>query len=191
MLGTNINCFCRFRPIGARRCNAFTLVEILCVVLILGFASAVIIPQIGSRDDLKSAAAARTLMSDLMYAQNSAIAQQRRFYVQFVGQQYSVLSRPTDLGALQSVTNPVTKNPYSVTFDNAVNGTTGVTLGTPDFGVAGVTIIGFDDLGSPFAFDAATNVATPLTAPGTIDVACGNTTLTVSIEPYTGESTVR
>ena len=173
----------------SRTCG-FTLVEILCVVVILGIASAIIIPQISSRDDLKVSSSARTAMSDLIYAQNSAIAQQRKFYVQFVGQQYSVMSRPTDVGALQTVTNPITKNPYSVTFGSTLNGTDGVTLGTPDLGVPGVHVVGFDDLGAPFAFDAATNTATPLTAAGTFSVSCGSASLTISIEPFTGETTV-
>ena len=36
--------------------GAFTLVEILTVVVILGIASAIIVPQISTRDDLKAAA---------------------------------------------------------------------------------------------------------------------------------------
>ena len=40
-------------------CAGFTLVEILVVVIILGIASAVIVPQIGNSNDLKAAAAAR------------------------------------------------------------------------------------------------------------------------------------
>jgi type II secretion system protein H len=173
------------------RCSAgFTLIEILCVVVILGIASAVIIPQIGSRDDLRAAAAARTVMSDLIWAQNSAIAQQRRYYVQFGGQQYTVLSRAADVDPLVTATHPITKNSYIVPFDTRTNGTDGVTLGTPNFGVAGVTIIGFDDLGSPFAYDVGTNTSTPLTAAGTIPVICGGQTLTISVEPYTGEAMV-
>ena len=62
----------RRRPFGSRR--GFTLVEILCVVVILGIASAIIIPQLGTHDDMKVAAAARTVMADLIYAQNTAIA---------------------------------------------------------------------------------------------------------------------
>lgn len=172
-----------------RRIRGFTLVEILCVVVILGIASAIIIPQIGSRDDLKAAAAARTVMSDLMYAQNTAIAQQRRYYVQFVGQQYSVLSRATDTGPLAIISHPVSKQSYTVTFGTAQNGTDNVTLGTPDFG-GGSAIIGFDDLGTPFAYDAGSNTANPLTTAGNITVTCGTETLTVAVEPYTGEATV-
>src|SRR5829696_352345 len=72
--------------------RAFTLVEILVVVIILGIAGAIIVPSIGSRDDMKAAAAARVIMADLIYAQNLAITSQGNRYINFdtVNQQYSL-----------------------------------------------------------------------------------------------------
>src|SRR2546421_10931160 len=72
--------------------SGFTLVEILVVVIILGIAGAIIVPSIGSRNDLKAAAAAREIIADLIYTQNLAVTSQGNRYVKFgVGnQQYSV-----------------------------------------------------------------------------------------------------
>jgi len=173
-------------PRGA--CRAFTLVEILCVVVILGIASAIIIPQMGSRDDLRAAAGARLVISDLMYAQNLAISRQRKHYIQFVGNQYMMLSRNVDTDPLLVVTHPVSKNPYVTTFNDRTAGLDGVTLDPVNFGGGGATILGFDDLGEPFYYNGA--VATPLTAPATIVVRSGNHSLTVSIEPFTGDASV-
>src|SRR5947207_2842939 len=50
--------------------RAFTLVEILAVVVIIGIASAIIIPQIGTRDDMRNTAAVRIIVADLIYAAN-------------------------------------------------------------------------------------------------------------------------
>src|SRR5690242_16864757 len=65
------------------RAAGFTLVEILVVVVILGIAAAVIVPNMGTRSDLKAAAAARMIMADLIYAQNRAISTQTKHYVTF------------------------------------------------------------------------------------------------------------
>jgi prepilin-type N-terminal cleavage/methylation domain-containing protein len=169
--------------------SGFTLIEILCVVVILGIASAIIIPQIGSRDDLNSAAAARVLMSDLMYAQNRAIAMQKKHFVVFNGQTYTIESRNTDVSALFTVTQPITKDPYIVTFGQANTPLANSSLSSPTFGSS--TTVAFDEMGSPYAYNSASNTLTPLSAAGTINVTCGAKTLRISIEPYTGEATVQ
>ena len=166
--------------------RAFTLVEILCVIVILGIASALIIPQIGTRDDLKAAAAARLVISDLMYAQNLAISKQRKHYVQFTGQQYTLLSRNADADPLVAITHPVNKDNYVVAFSTNRPGMEGVTINSINFG--GPTIIGFDDLGSPFSYDGTTVAA--LTAAAEIEVKSGDFTLTVKVEPFTGDTSV-
>jgi prepilin-type N-terminal cleavage/methylation domain-containing protein len=166
--------------------SGFTLIEILCVVVILGIASAIIIPQIGSRDDLNAAAAARVLMSDLMYAQNRAIATQKKHFVMFNGQTYTVQSRNTDVSALFTITQPITKDPYVVTFGQATTPLANASLGTPS-----PSTLAFDEMGSPYSYNAGANTLTALSQPGTISVTCGAKTLTVSIEPYTGEATVQ
>jgi prepilin-type N-terminal cleavage/methylation domain-containing protein len=167
------------------RARGFTLVEILCVIVILGIASALIIPQIGTRDDLKTASAARLVIADLMYAQNLAISKQRKHYIQFTGQQYALLTRTTDTDPLSNVTHPVTKENYAVTFNDRA-GMEGVRIDSVNLG--GPTILGFDDLGCPFAYDGTT--FTPLAAAGAIVMKCGDFTLTVTVEPFTGDMSV-
>src|SRR5688500_3499715 len=82
---------------GSKRRGGFTLAEILAVVVILGIASAIIIPQIGTRDDMRVKAAARTLVADLIYAQNLAISTGQVVYIRFdvAGNSYSLLTNPS------------------------------------------------------------------------------------------------
>src|SRR5436190_11873811 len=122
-------------PLIAHRPRAFTLVEILMVVMILGMASAIIVPQISQRDDLKVTTAAREMMADIIYAQNRAIVTQQRQFVKFdtTTKQYKLLNNyPTEA----VLTHPVTKNPYIASFGSdttpALKDITLVSVGSND-----------------------------------------------------------
>jgi len=169
------------------RTRGFTLIEILCVVVILGIASAIIIPQIGSRDDLVAASAARVIMADMIYAQNRAIVTQQSQYVSLTSSQYTLMQKDAS-SVLQSITNPVTQEPYTTVFGGTTSAFKSVSIDSWSLG--GPSVIGFDELGSPFAYDVSTATATPLTSAGTIVVKVGSASLTISIEPFTGEATV-
>lgn len=177
--------------------GGFTLIEILVVVVILGIASAIVIPQIGSRDDMNVSTAARALMADLIYAQNLAIAKQKSYYVRFYGQSYSVCDASTLVPIDHPLKPTLNGGKYIVTFGDQANPTpSGVTPGlervsltTPSF--LGQTVLGFDEIGQPFAFDTSTTTSTTLTAAGTIQLQSGNTTMTISVQPFTGETSVQ
>jgi prepilin-type N-terminal cleavage/methylation domain-containing protein len=167
------------------QCRGFTLTEILCVVVILGIASAVILPQLGTRADLKAASAARVMMADLMYAQNRAISRQSPQYVVFdvAAKKYSL----QEGSPLTTLTHPVNRTPYEIVFGSkGTNGMEDITLVSADFDSG--EIVAFDELGAPYAYDAVLGL-TPLTS-GQIKITCEGFGLTINIEPSTGELTV-
>jgi prepilin-type N-terminal cleavage/methylation domain-containing protein len=175
------------RPI--LRAGAFTLVEILVVVIILGIAGAIIVPSLGSRDDLKAAAAARVIMADLIYAQNLAITAQGNRYVSFdvPGQKYSVTDATGGV-----ITHPVNQVPYTQRFGGASQSALpDVRLISTNFtGVSGLkqTIMGFDELGTPLTCNPLGVTETLST--GTMTIQAGLYKLKVDIEPYTGQISV-
>ena len=70
----------RHRP-STRR--GYTLVEVLIVVVIVGIAGVIVVPGMMRSGTMGIQAATRSVMADLLYAQNQAVAHQRPFGVQF------------------------------------------------------------------------------------------------------------
>lgn len=177
------------RPIHSQR--GFTLAEILTVVVILGIASAIVVPQIGSRDDLKVASLTRMAMADLIYAQNRAIATQQKHYVQFdaATQTYALFSDVPSSG--NYVQHPLNKTDYVVRL--TPSGGSGTFAGAIDqVSFDGKQILVFDDLGTPHSYDPSQPEAlrlAPLTD-GSVILKCGEQALTIKIEAYTGELSV-
>jgi prepilin-type N-terminal cleavage/methylation domain-containing protein len=186
--------FCIFQPLsrddGPRprrgQRSAFTFPEVLAVVVILSIATAIVLPQVTSHDDLTTAAAARTVMADLLYAQNRAIATQTMHYITFdtSGQQYTLYSSMAPATVLQ---HPVYLDPYVMTFGQTGpnNVSSSVTLGSVSFN--GQNTIAFDETGVPYSYGSGT--ATLLSSAGTITLNCGTYSLTISVAKDTGEIT--
>jgi prepilin-type N-terminal cleavage/methylation domain-containing protein len=166
--------------------RAFTLVEILMVVTILAIASAIIVPQLSSRDDLKAAAGARVVMADMIWAQNRAISTQQKQYMVFNGQSYTLWYKNSS-GTLTQSTNPVTQQTYTQTFGVSGTPLENVTLGTGSFNSQ--ASLCFDEMGTPYGYDGTNETA--MTAAGTLQVTCGSDSLTITVEGYTGETSVQ
>jgi prepilin-type N-terminal cleavage/methylation domain-containing protein len=176
----------------------FTLIEILTVVIILGISAAIIIPTVSNRDDLRASAAARVVMADMIYAQNKAIVSQTPCYVLFdtTNQLYGLYSSAptmatTTANAIDHPLKPPTFNgKYVTAFGVSKSQMETISISNISFG--GWTCLKFDELGVPYGYDITTATATQLTGSsiGTINVNCGKYSLTVSVEPYTGELTV-
>lgn len=163
----------------------FTLIEILVVVVIMGLTSAIILPQLSSRDDIKGVSAARELASDLLYAQSRAIATGTMQYVVFnVGAgKYDVMDSvsPTNI-----ITHPVLHTPYEVLF--GVAPLRSVSLNSVNFD--GNTTVAFDTLGVPYSYASTTQTLAPLTA-GTVVLKSGAASTTITVQPYSGEIKVQ
>jgi prepilin-type N-terminal cleavage/methylation domain-containing protein len=169
--------------------RGFTLVEILMVVVILGIAGAIIVPQISTRDDMRAAAAARMLMADLIYSQNLAITSSANCYIKFdtVNQKYSVMD-----SGLTVVQHPVNHTAYDVQFASSTNKSLQqMSIDSASLvGASGTAknYLGFDDLGTPLAYDGSGSPETLTT--GSIVLKCGTYKMKVDIEPYTGQISV-
>jgi prepilin-type N-terminal cleavage/methylation domain-containing protein len=168
--------------------TAFTFTEVLVVVVILGIASAIVLPQVASHDDLNTSAAARTVMADLLYAQNRAIAMQTMHYVTFdtTTQKYTLYSG--SISPATVLTHPINLNPYIMTFGQSGSNNISQNVSLTSASFNGQPSIAFDETGVPYSYNAG--VTTPLSGTGSIVLTDNGYTLTISVAQDTGEITV-
>ena len=174
------------RPFPGRRVSrAFTLVEILVVVTILGIIATIVGVSVGSRDDLKVTASSRVLVADLQYIQNRAIVQRQPHFV-LVGHAGGSLSFVVrDGGSWQTIEHPVDRVPFRMVFGQAGSGGgEGISLSTHDF--AGNAMFGFDEMGTPIFCDGDANNRVTATLPTFLEIKAGDHARRVIIEPITG-----
>jgi type II secretion system protein H len=182
-----------YLQINMRKHRAFTLVEVMTVMVILGIAAALIVPQIGTRDDLDVSAAARSVMADLLYAQNRAITTQKKHYVEFSSTGYTIFAQDSDALPLYAITNPTTQNQYTVTIGAPNTPFQNVNVSAADFDASPSRTIQFDSLGVPSVYNTALRTATPLVSTGTITLSTTSPVLSASIliDPATGDASTQ
>ena len=155
--------------------RAFTLVELLIVVLILSIVAASAVPALSEAFvDLKLRSAARRLMANLNYARNLAITEGAPCGLAFTGQGYSVV-KFTDTAALHSASNPVithpmTRQPWTVSLASDRT--------TVQATFAGDTVFYYDATGAP-------------SAAGQIVLRQGGLVVSILLEASTGRVTVQ
>jgi len=171
-----------------RSVGGFTLIEVLCVVVIMAIAAAIVFAGLSNTNDVQAGSGARTVMTDLMYAQNRAIATQQPVYVTFntTASSYSLCSSligPTYL------TNPVTQANYSNTFGSGSL----LTLSNCVFqtvNLGGQTSMYFDQLGTPYSCSSTGTGPAAFTTAGSVVIISGGTRYAITIQPDTGDMTI-
>jgi prepilin-type N-terminal cleavage/methylation domain-containing protein len=155
--------------------SAFTLIELMAVVVILGVVSAIAVPLLGNNDDAKASSAARELTADLLYVQSCAIATGRTHYIAFDAAhgKYAVVD---SVDPPHVILHPERQLPFEVE------------IGRAEIDFDGRTILAFDASGTPCT--PTEQGLSPLNA-GTIVLTRGAARRTISVQPMTGEIRVR
>lgn len=160
----------------ARRARGYTLVEVLMVVVIVGIAAAVVVPQMLEAGSMQIQSAGRMVIADIIYAQNEAIAQQANRKLVFDPAQNSYKITDASGNALASSWRMggggTTDYTVSFTGDSRFDR---VKLSAAAFNNA--TTLEFDPLGGPLAG-------------GTVDLVSGNLKYRISVADYTGRVTI-
>jgi prepilin-type N-terminal cleavage/methylation domain-containing protein len=147
---------------------AFSLVEVVCVVLVIGILSAIAMPRYGNAiARYRVETAAKRLAADLMLTRDQAAQQSKAFKVVFVSgasSSYSVAGlRDLDRRATAAYQVNLWEPPYRVSINRMA--------------FAGVDRIAFDGFGMP-------------SSAGAIQLSASTFTATVSIDGSTGEISI-
>jgi prepilin-type N-terminal cleavage/methylation domain-containing protein len=156
--------------------KAFTLVEVLVVVVILAIAGTIVIPHMLSSGTLGIQAAARMLIADILYAQNDAVAHQnaRRIVFDLAANSYRLEDEAGNTLSVNWRTPGSGSGNYVMDFSTDSR-FEGVRLSSVNFG--GNADVQFDVLGSP-------------SSGGSIEIEYKSSRYRVDVAPFTGRVTV-
>lgn len=158
--------------------RAFTLIEILVVLVVLAIAAAVVIPKIGTAGDAQSVGAARVLQADLDMTRSLAVTSQTPHTLVFNADRTAYKVVANYVGGLYSLLTAV---PHPVkakkTFEVRLAGLNGMgkVRVTAAFGTAG--FVTFSSQGDP-------------SAAGTVTLQAGETEMQIQVQALTGRVSV-
>lgn len=159
--------------------RAYTLVELVAVIVLTAVLAASAAPMIGSVGRSRTSAALEALRTDIAYARSHAMANGRRTWAIINQHQSSwqLLTEPPGSAGIddaQHITAAATGRQAGSA--DAATKLDGVIIQTADFD--GEQRVGFDRLGTPFVTDNQ-----PLATPGTVRIQHAGA---VRVEPITG-----
>lgn len=159
--------------------GAYTLIELLIVIVMLGIATAVVAPSLSSTDVLRVQAAVRSIVADLNVAQSEALARQqgRAIIFDIDNNSYSVVEvRGTTLNPASDTIQTVNLSGGRRFHDSRIT----------EASFDGGNILYFDELGGPVNGPGS---STP-SAGGSVTITGSGQIFTVNVEAYTGRVTV-
>ncbi|MCP4247272.1 MAG: prepilin-type N-terminal cleavage/methylation domain-containing protein [bacterium] len=164
------------RPAATRA--AFTIVELLLVMVIAGIVAAMALPMVGDTDTTRLTGAARLLIADLGFAQVESIAHPDDPCVVVFdnGSDSYMVTHSSDTAT--AITNPADGKAYTTAYGTGrAAELTGVTI--QSYSLNGDDELGFGTFGQ-----------LDQTTPATVTLAAGGSTITIQLDPTSGEASV-
>ena len=168
------------------RMRAYTLIEILVVVMVMGISAALVVPMVGQAGTFRVRSTVRTLIADMTFAQSDAMAfQQGRAVMFFPDENRYIIVR---------VTGPVLDPINDAMYDHTrVDDVMGMDFDEERFGGAvitgasfdGLPTLIFDEMGAPVTQPQGT---TP-SAGGLITIAGADDEYWIAVDGFTGHIT--
>ena len=153
----------------APRRAAFTLIEMIMVVALLGMAASLLIPNMMNMTEFETEAAVRRLVTDFTFAQSDAVARQRGRRVLFEedGSGYRLLGDPYDPVA-DVLSDPIAWDGDGQCIINYTTDERFLSISISNVGFdANAKFITFNELGGAVAADGSPSVGGSVTINGT------------------------
>jgi general secretion pathway protein H len=167
-------------PSCPAKTRAYTLIELLIVIMVLGIASAVLIPSLGSTGVLRVQAAVRQIVADITVAQSEALAYQRGRAIIFDVETNSYKVVEVRSGEIDPDANLLSTVELSAA---SVYGDAKIVSASFD----GDTTLIFDEIGAPTLSPGQSQP----TATGVLTVEGSGNRFRIEIDGYTGRVIVR
>ncbi len=159
--------------------RAFTLVELLIVVALMGIAASLAIPMLAGTDATRLQAAGRLLVADLGFAQLESITHADDPCVVTFDQANASYTLARTSAPSTPITDPGTNQPYVTQFGSGRAAE-----------LTGVSIQGYS-LGGDNQLAFGIYGQTDQTTPAVITLQAGNLTVSVQIDPTSGEPSLQ
>jgi type II secretory pathway pseudopilin PulG len=176
-----------------KRPRAYTLIELLMIVALLGLAATLLIPYMTGRTSLETQAVVRMIVADLHFAQYDALAHQeyRRVYFFDDGSGYALIR----INSLTEAFNPDTADYlYHATSPGAALDRYIVDLANDDrFSDVTISAANIDGGNRFITYDELGGTIAPTGEPGnggTITITSPEATFRIIVSPFTGKLTV-
>jgi len=162
--------------------KAFTLIEIIMVIVILGILTALAAPRFEDFYSVKIRNAAKKIASDIRYVQQYAVANHTDYKITFsvAGNQYDC-QKVSDSSYIK---DPFTNNDFIVDFDTE-----------PLFKPVKISNVSVNLVGGVLCFNwqgvPQSPSGTNLSSAGTVQLTYQGRTVTISVEPQTGLVTIQ
>lgn len=167
------------RFVGER---AYTLIEVLVVVTILGISAAMVVPSMGSTGSLRVQSAVRMLVADITEAQSDALAYQTPRAIVF----YPSENRYVVVEVRGSSVDPVTDALSQTLLTSSDFGDSRIDQATFSYDLDDNPVLIFDELGSPVIAPGSSTAAPT----GEIFITGAGQRFRVGVDAFTGRVTV-
>lgn len=166
--------------------RAFTLIEIVISVLIIGIVASVAITAVNANASTQAEAAAKSLAAQISFARDRAAGRSQWHYVVVAADFRTVSVNTFNSGSFDAVSEPYSPSPLQLSL--ATDGTGDFdNVSLTELNIGGRMVLAFDDNGTPHSVTNSGGSPVELRSTSFFDLSAGGATYRVTVSPIIGD----